>query len=110
MNIFFHRKHYLFDSQLKIREMLKALNCLPLWKFFERDSDRWGIYTSSFAERPGVVAVKIIEDQGRYAVNLSYESTGPGAAEDWDKVLRELFERILPAIGAANILETSDYE
>ncbi len=115
MDLFFDRNTYLFDSPLTIREMIAALNGQGLWEFVERDSDRWGVYTSSCAERPGVAAVKIIEEdrregEGRFLVSASYESPDPGAAEDWARFMQDLTERILPAIRAANVSQTSDYE
>ena len=114
MQLFFQRTAYTFESDLTIREMLPALDQLGLWGFVERDSDRWGVYTSSCAARPGTGAVKILEgdgeDAGRYLVIISYESTDSNASEDFTKMRGELFDKFLPAIGARRIQPHSDYE
>lgn len=106
----FRLKAYRFDSSLEIREMIAALNQLGLWQFVERDNDRWGVYTSTCADRPRIAMVKILEDGGHYVVNLKYESQDPGARADWAKLEQDLKTRILPAIRAVNVQPTPDIE
>lgn len=107
---FFMLKAYRFDSSLEMREMIAALNQLGLWRFVERDSDRWGTYTSTAASRPGVAILKILEDEGRYVLNLRYESQDRGAADDWAKLEQDLKAHILPAIRAVKVQPTPDIE
>jgi hypothetical protein len=110
MRPFWRVEAFYFESKLAIEDMLPALNQLGLWRFVERDNDRWGFYISSCAKRPEVGSVKILEDDGRYVVNVKYESTDPQAPTDCAQMWKDLFERILPAIGAGNFEETSSYE
>ena len=106
---FFVETAYSFDSDLSISAMLPVLNKLGLWLFVERDNDRWGFYIVSNAGRPEVAAVHIIQPWRRYSVNIRYESTDPRAPEDWAKMFGELYDRILPAIGARDI-QVTEYD
>lgn len=103
---------YKFKSPLTMDEIRNRLNGLGLWKWHERDNDRWGPYTSA-APVADVAQVKILTDPADldwYAVNVSFKSERPTAAADFQNLRHLLFTRMLPAIQASRLTETDDYE
>lgn len=91
--------------------MFARLNEVGPWRWLERDNDRWADYLSAVFNRAAPCAiVKIIYDEGLYAVNVNFSSDDPDAEAEFEAMRHTLFELLLPAIGARDLAETDDYE
>ncbi len=105
---------YKFRSPLTIEQIHATLVALGTWAWHERDSDRWGFYTSASPVPDADHAqVKILIDpdaQDWFAVNVLFQSARPEATSQFAKLRNHLFTRILPAISATQLTETDDYE
>ncbi len=103
---------YSFHSPLSMAEILERLNDLGPWQWIERDNDYWGEYISARALRDphdhGMV--KLISDEGRYIINVYLRSKQPGAGAEFAAVRDIVFQRVLPALDASDILKTDDIE
>ena len=110
---------YDFESDISLEEMLQRLQASTSWRWRMRENDRWGDYLSA-APHPREMGdyaparesmVKVIERaKGQYAFNIRYESRLPDAEEDFERLHREISERVLPELHAGNIQRTEDYE
>jgi hypothetical protein len=99
---------------MTLEQMLERLRKLGRWTWRERDNDRWGNYMSASpvadAKRAQVKILIDPDDLDWFAVNVLFESDRPTTPEDLRNLRDVLFTRILPAIDAAQLTETEDYE
>jgi len=54
--------------------------------------------------------VKLITDSGRFTINVYLRSDQPGAGAEFATVRDTIFQRLLPAISATDIVATDDLE
>ena len=98
---------YTFDSPLGLKQMLAKLNEAGPWTWYERDSDQLGEYISGAALRsPHRGIAKIYVENGEWTVSVLLQSAEPDARSAIENAERELFDRVLPSIGAHNLAET----
>jgi hypothetical protein len=102
---------YSFHSPLSMVEVFERLNDLGPWEWIERDNDNWGEYVSARALRdPHDGMVKLISDEGRYIINVYLRSNQPDASTEFAAVRDIIFQQVLPALDASDILKTDDLE
>lgn len=102
---------YSFYSPLSMAEIFQRLDALGTWRWIERDNDNWGEYISARALRdPHDGMVKLISDGGRYIINVYLRSDQPGAGAAFAAIRDTVFQQVLPAIDASDILKTNDIE
>lgn len=102
---------YAFRSELALPDMLARLRELGPWRWIERDNDRWGEYISARAlQEPNGGTVKILAEPDHYVVNVVLESEQSDAQALFESVREILFDRVLPALGAAGLARTETYE
>jgi len=95
---------YTFECPLGLAQMFAALNAAGPWTWFERDNDRLGDYISGAALRaPHRGIAKIYVEHGEWVVSVLLKSADQAAIANAE---RELFERVLPSIGARILAET----
>jgi hypothetical protein len=102
---------YSFYSPLSLPELLERLRAVSPWRWIERDNDAWGEYISARAlDDPHKGMVKLICEDERYIINVYLRSKHPSAGEAFAEVRDIVFQRLLPALDAANIVKTDDIE
>ncbi len=102
---------YSFHSPRSMAEVFERLDNLGPWRWIERDNDNWGEYISARAlPDPHNGMVKLISDEGRYIINVYLRSNQPGAGAEFAAVRDIVFQRVLPALDASDILKTDDIE
>ncbi len=102
---------YSFHSPLSMAEILERLNDLGPWQWIERDNDYWGEYISArVLPDPHDGMVKLISDEGSYIINVYLRSKQPDAGAEFAAVRDIVFQRVLPALDASDILKTDDIE
>lgn len=102
---------YIFKSDLSLPQVLSRLQEISPWSWIDRENDRWGDYISAGAlPDPDYGIVKIIEDEGRYVINVVLESERADGASSFAEVRDAIFKHLLPALGAREIATTDLYE
>ncbi len=105
---------YKFRSPLTIEKIHAKLVALGTWSWHERDSDRWGFYTSASpvpdADRAQVKILVDPDTQDWFALNVLFQSARPAATSQFAELRSHLFTRILPAISASQLTEAGDHE
>ena len=102
---------YSFESPLFMEEILSRLREKTTWRWIERDNDSWGEYISArVLDDPHDGMVKLIEEDGRYIINVYLRSKDASASSEFAHVREVVMQQVLPAIGASDIRETADIE
>jgi hypothetical protein len=107
---------YSFKTNLSLQQMHARLNEVGPWRWIERENDNWGDYiVARVLPDPDYGVVKIFynpEDAelGNNVVNVSLESDQSDAKTRFASAREILFTRVLPSVGAREMVETGDYE
>ena len=102
---------YSFQSPLSLAEVFERFRDLGPWRWIERDNDNWGEYISArVLHDPHDGMVKLIIDSGRFIINVYLRSDQPSARAEFAAVRDTIFQRLLPAISATDIVKTDDLE
>ena len=98
---------YTFDSPVAFKDLCAKLNSAGPWEWYERENDRLDDYLLGIAlSSPNKGQVRIITTHGRYLVDVYLRSAEPDATSLIENAERELFDRVLPSIGAHALAKT----
>jgi hypothetical protein len=102
---------YSFQSDQSLDEIFARFNQIGPWRWVRRDNDSWGEYISSgVLHDPHYGILKLIVEPDHYAINVMLKSEHPDARDLFDQVRGILFDKLLPAIGARDLIEVQDYD
>ena len=102
---------FAFHSELSLLEMLQRLNERGPWQWTARDNNDWGDYIVAGAiEPPHRGVVKILEDDGHFAINIELKSEAPDPQVAFASVRSIVLDQILPALEARDVVDTDDYD
>ncbi len=98
---------YFFRSDRSLMQMFEALNGLDLWRWIERDNDRFGEHISTCPlQDPDRGSIRLFAESDHFAIDIvlmSEDETGARAA--FTNVREQVFKQILPSLGARDISE-----
>jgi hypothetical protein len=104
---------YSFKSDLAFAAIVARFREIEPWHWIDRDNDNWGAYYSARVLNPpdwGIVKLIADSDHDHFVVNVVLRSEAHPLGSRFEDVHYTLFERLLPAIGARDIVETDLYE
>jgi len=102
---------YSFRSDRTPGAIVTRFRELGPWNWIDRDNDNCGpYYSASVLPDPHRGIVKLIAESDRYVINVVLRSKAQAVGALFDDVRHTLFERLLPAVGARDIVETDLYE
>jgi hypothetical protein len=96
------RVAYSFTSPLSLDQMWDALHATVAWEWRRRENYAYGDYLWASTNVP-TSAVRIIEEAGRFFVDVEFHSETSTAHDDCESLLRRVREELLPAIAAEDI-------
>jgi hypothetical protein len=110
---------YGFKYGKSLEELRRALDASGPWRWVERDSAWYPEYISTHEAKDGAL-MKIgiirtgigfvVSHAGEdFIVDLLYESPAKDAGKRWQALQRDLVERLLPAVGAANVAPATGF-
>lgn len=103
---------YAFQSDVPLNEVRDKFKELTSWKWYDRDNDRWGEYLSArVLSDPHRGMIKLFVEPGNYVINILFESEKPEEALPLCEVVEKtIFDTLLPAIRAHDLVKVDDYE
>lgn len=102
-----------FKSDVTLAQAHAKFKELSAWEWLERDNDRWGEYISaSVLPDPHRGMIKLIVEQNHYVINILLKSDEPEekVLPLCDAVEKTIFDTLLPAIRAHDLVKVDDYE
>ena len=100
--MFVRNSAYGFSSGLTLDQIHETLTAKLPWKWHRRENHAYGDYlwASTDVERS---ALRLIEEDGRYVLDVEFHSDQPEAEAACDLLHRRVREELLTAIGAADV-------
>jgi hypothetical protein len=102
---------YGFRSKLSFDQIAdRLMKGQRQWRWGERDNDNWGRYFSARVCADHAIVKVFEEGDGKFAVNIKYESDADGAEADWNSLHEQVLKELLPSLGAYDTVKVPDYD